>query len=149
MSLVDTINADIKTAMLAKDKESLEPLRAVKSALLMAATEKGATGEVSEEAETKALQKQVKQRKDAAAIYQEQGREDLAAVELKQAAVIEKYLPEQMGEAEVKAAVSAIITKTGATSMADMGKVMGMAMKELGGKTDGKLVSAAVKELLG
>ncbi|MBN4062054.1 MAG: glutamyl-tRNA amidotransferase [Flavobacteriales bacterium] len=148
MSLFDQITSDIKAAMLAKDKDKLEPLRAIKSVLLLAASEKGAGGNISAEAEIKALQKQVKQRKEAAEIYQSQDRNDLAGVELRQAKVIEAYLPEQLGEEEIKAVISKIISETKASSMADMGKVIGAAMKELSGQTDGKVVSSLVKEML-
>ena len=148
MALADQIDADIKAAMLAKEKDKLESLRAIKSALLLAATEKGAEGKVSDEASLKVVQRLVKQRKEAADIFTKEGREDLAQVELSQAATIEVYLPEQMGEAEVKEAIEAIIAETGASTIADMGKVMGPAMAKLGGKADGKLVSDLVKKLL-
>lgn len=144
MNLTEQINNDLKEAMKAKNKVKLESLRAIKSALLMAATEKGA-GDSSEDAELKMLQKLVKQRKDAAEIYNKEGREDLAQPELDQVAIIEAYLPEQMSEAEVKAEVERIIAATGANSMADMGKVMGMANKNLAGKADGKLIAQFVK----
>ncbi len=148
MPLSEQINEDIKTAMKAKDKLSLEALRAIKSALLLAATEKGA-GESSDAAELKLLQKLVKQRKDAASIFKEQGREDLAKPELDQVEIIEKYLPAQMSEEEIKAVVENVIAQTCASSMADMGKVMGMANKELAGKADGKLIADLVKSSLG
>jgi uncharacterized protein len=148
MSLADQINADIKAAMLAREKDKLEALRAVKSSLLLAGSEKGANGVVSDETGVKVLQKLVKQRKDAAAIYTEQNRDDLAQPEIFQAGVISKYLPAQMGEAEVKAIIQQIIEKSGASSPADMGKVMGPAMGQLQGKADGKLISSLVKELL-
>ena len=148
MNLTDQINADIKAAMLAKEKEKLEALRAVKSALLLAATDKGADGTVGDDVALKAVQKLVKQRKDAAEIYQKQGRQDLAEVELNQAEVIAVYLPEQMSEADVRAVLASIIEKVGANSPADTGKVMGAAMKELSGKADGKLISGLVRELL-
>lgn len=147
MKLTDKINNDLKEAMKAKDKVKLESLRAIKSALLLAATEKGAS-ESSEDAEMKMLQKLVKQRKDAAAIFTEQGREDLAAPELDQVAIIEAYLPEQMSEEEVKSIVEAIVSDTGASSMADMGKVMGIANQKLAGKADGKLIAGFVKSAL-
>lgn len=149
MSLVNQVNGDIKAAMLAKEKEKLEALRAVKSALLLAGTEKGADGSVSDDAALKVIQKLVKQRKDAAAIYTEQGRDDLAQPELMQAEVIGQYLPEQMSEEEVKTIIQQIIEKTGASAPSDMGKVMGPAMGQLQGKADGKLISSIVKELLG
>ena len=138
----------IKAAMKSKDTVSLEALRAVKSALLLAQTESGAKEELSEEDEIKLLQKLVKQRKDSAAIYIEQGRQDLADPEIEQAAVIEKFLPAQLSEAEVEAAVNKIIAENGFSGMADMGKVMGMASKELAGRADGKTISIAVKKSL-
>lgn len=138
----------IKTAMKAKDTVTLESLRAVKSALLLAQTESGASGELSQEEEIKLLQKLVKQRKDSANIYIEQGRQDLAQPELDQAAVIEKFLPAQLSEAEVEAIVKKIIADNNFSGMADMGKVMGMASKELAGQADGKTISTAVKKAL-
>ena len=148
MSLLEQINADIKAAMLAKEKEKLEALRAVKSALLLAGTEKGAGGEITEDVEVKMLQKLVKQRKEAAEIYLAQGRKDLADPELFQAGIIEKYLPAQMSEEEVKTVIQKIIAQTGASSPSDIGKVMGPAMAQLSGKADGKLISSLVKQLL-
>ncbi len=147
MTLTEKINTDLKEAMKAKDKVKLESLRAIKSALLLASTEKGST-ESSEDAEMKMLQKLVKQRKDAAAIFEDQGRADLAAPELDQVSIIEAYLPEQMSEDEVKAIVESIIADSGASSMADMGKVMGLANQKLAGKADGKLISGFVKTAL-
>ena len=145
MALVDIINNDIKSAMLAKDKDKLEALRAVKAALLIA----GTSGEaVNEDTEVKLLQKLVKQRKEAAEIYQKNGRNDLADNELKQAAYIEPYLPKQMSVEEIKAQVSAIIASVNASGMKDMGKVMGLASKQLAGKADNKAVSEIVKQLL-
>ena len=145
MALEEKINADIKAAMLAKEAAKLEALRAVKSAILLLKTsQEGYT----DESETKALQKMVKQRKETADIYKTQNREDLAAVELSQAAVIEAYLPKQMSEDEIRAEIAAIITSVGASSPADMGKVMGVASKQLAGKADGKIISTVVKELL-
>lgn len=149
MSLEEKINADIKAAMLAKEKEKLEALRAVKAAVLLMNTEKGASGAVSEADELKALQRLVKQRKEAAEVYAQQGRQDLADSELFQASVIEKYLPKQMDEAELRTVIQNIIQQCGASSAKDMGKVMGIATRELTGKADNKLVSAIVKELLG
>lgn len=149
MSLEEKINADIKTAMLAKEKEKLEALRAIKSAVLLAKTDKGATGDIAADVELKMLQKMVKQRKEAAEIYVQQNRQDMADVELFQASVIEVYLPVQMSEAEIKAVVAKIIADAGATSAKDMGKVMGLASKELSGKADGKLIAQIVKEMLG
>jgi uncharacterized protein len=148
MSLVDQINNDIKTAMLAKDKDKLEALRAVKSALLLAGTEKGAAGSVSDEVGIAVLQKLVKQRKEAADIFRTQSRIDLAEVEEAQAKVIAAYLPEQMSEQEIEKVVSEIIAATGASSPADMGKVMGQAVGKMQGKADGKMISAIVKKLL-
>ena len=148
MSLQTEIMDAMKTAMKAKDTVSLEALRAVKSGLLLAQTESGAKEEISKEEEIKLLQKLVKQRKDSAAIYMEQGREDLAQPELDQAAVIEKFLPAQLSEQEVEVKVKAIIAENGFSGMGDMGKVMGAASKELAGKADGKTISTVVKRLL-
>jgi uncharacterized protein YqeY len=145
MSLEEKINADIKAAMLAKDQGKLEAIRGIKSALLLL---KSSGKPVTEDEEIKAMQKMVKQRKEAADIYVTQNRKDLADVELLQIAVIEAYLPKQMSEAEIKSALAQIITQVGASSPADMGKVMGVATKQFAGKADGKLVSALVKELL-
>ena len=148
MSLTDTINNDIKTAMLAKDEAGLRGLRAIKSALIIAKTS-GTNSANVEEDEIKMLQKLVKQRKESAEIYQGQNRPDLSKKELDEIAVIEKYLPKQMGEDEVRIIVKQIIETTGAKSPSDMGKVMGAASKQLAGKADNKIVSALVKELLG
>jgi uncharacterized protein YqeY len=145
MALEEKINADIKSAMLAKEAAKLEALRAMKSAILLLKTSpEGYT----DESETKALLKMVKQRKETADIYKTQNRADLAETELFQAGVIESYLPKQMSEDEIKAEVAKIIASVGATSPADMGKVMGVATKQLAGKADGKIVSSFVKELL-
>ncbi|RDI08198.1 hypothetical protein DEU42_11126 [Flavobacterium sp. AG291] len=138
----------IKTAMKAKDTVALESLRAVKSALLLAQTETGANGEMTSEDEIKLLQRLVKQRKDSANIYIQQGRQDLADPELEQAAVIEKFLPAQLSEEEVEAVVKKIIADNGFSGMGDMGKVMGVASKELAGSADGKTISNAVKKAL-
>ncbi|HNZ42374.1 MAG TPA: GatB/YqeY domain-containing protein [Bacteroidales bacterium] len=148
MSLELKINEDIKQAMLAKNKDLLEALRAVKSALLLAKTEK-ADAVVNEEAEIKILQKLVKQRRETAEIYASQNRKDLADIENFQADVIQKYLPEQMGEEELTAIIKAIIAETGASSIKDMGRVMGAAAKKLAGKADNKTISEKVKLLLG
>ena len=148
MSLQNDIMEGIKTAMKAKDTVALESLRAVKSAILLAQTESGAGAELSQEEEIKLLQRLVKQRKDSAAIYIQQGRQDLADPELEQAAVIEKFLPAQLSEEEVEAVVKKIITDNDFSGMADMGKVMGIASKELAGSADGKTISAAVKRML-
>jgi uncharacterized protein len=145
MNLTDQINNDIKTAMLAKDASKLEALRAIKSALLLLKTSPEGQSEATE---LKALQKMVKQRKETADVYIGQGRQELADVELAQAAVIETYLPKQMGEDELKAILQNIITTVGAFSPADMGKVMGAATKELSGKADGSVISKIVRELL-
>ncbi len=149
MSLEKAINDDIKTAMLARDKKTLEALRAVKAAILLAKTDKGSEGGVSEDAEMGILKKLVKQRKDSAELYVSQGREDLAEEENFQLSVIEKYLPEQMSEIDVRQHIQNIIKETGAESMKDMGRVMGMASKKLAGKTDNKLIASIVKEQLG
>jgi len=143
--LEEKINAEIKTAMLAKDAAKLEALRAVKSAIIILKT--SAEG-YSDDTELKALQKMVKQRKETAEIYTQQNRQDLADVELAQAAVIESYLPKQMSEAEIKEELVKIIDAVGASSPADMGKVMGAATKQLAGKADGKVISSLVKQLL-
>lgn len=148
MSLQTEINEAIKTAMKAKDTVSLESLRAVKSALLLAQTESGASAELSQDEEIKLLQRLVKQRKDSAKIYIEQGRQDLADPELEQAAIIEKFLPEQLSEEEVEALVKKIIADNGFNGMADMGKVMGLATKEVAGRADGKTISTVVKKAL-
>ena len=148
MSLENIINQDIKDAMRAKEKEKLETLRAIKAALLIEKTQKSAKEEISEDAEMKILQKLVKQRKDSAQIYKDQNRDDLAKKELFEAGIIEKYLPEQMNDEELTKIIKDIIAKTGAQSMADMGKVMGAASKELAGKADGKAIADKVKSLL-
>lgn len=147
MSLTDQINNDLKAAMKAKDTTTLTALRAIKSQLLLAATEKGG-GESDEQAGIKMLQKQVKQRRESADLYKSQGREDLAEAELAEAAIIEKYLPKQLSEEELKPILQAIIDRVGATEPKDMGKVMGAASQELGGKADGKTISNVVKQLL-
>jgi uncharacterized protein YqeY len=148
MSLETEVMNQMKDAMKAKDEAAVRGLRAIKAEIIKAKTEPGANGQVSEEGELKLLQRIVKQRKDSLEIYTKQGREDLAKTEAEEIAVIEKFLPKQMDEADLKAAVAAIIAEVGATSPADMGKVMGVATKQLAGKTDGKAISAAVKELL-
>lgn len=148
MSLQTKVMDALKEAMKAKDTVAMESLRAIKSAILLARTESGATEELSEAEEAKLLQKLVKQRKDSAELYASQGRNDLTEPELKQLAIIEQFLPKQLSEAEVAAQVSAIISEVGATSMKDMGKVMGVATKQLAGKTDSKLISEVVKKLL-
>ncbi|PCI31890.1 MAG: glutamyl-tRNA amidotransferase [Flavobacteriaceae bacterium] len=148
MSLQKQIMVSLKEAMKSKDKVALESLRAIKSELLLAQTKDGSNDGLTEEEEIKLLQKLVKQRKESALIFSEQGREDLAAPELAQVAVIAKFLPEQMSEADVEKVVAAAVEKTGASSMKDMGKVMGMVSKELAGKADGKMISILVKKLL-
>ncbi|KYG83839.1 GatB/YqeY domain-containing protein [Roseivirga echinicomitans] len=148
MSLKQQIDADIKSAMLEKRKDDLKALRAVKSMILLAETEKGNTEGVSADAEMKLLVKAVKQRRDSAQIYKEQNREDLYAVEMAEVEVIEKYLPKQLTEEEVKAELQKIIAQLGASGPQDMGKVMGAASKALAGKADGKTISTLVKQLL-
>jgi uncharacterized protein YqeY len=147
MNLSDQINEDIKSAMKEKNKPKLEALRAIKSQLILAATEKGA-GESTEAAEVKMLQKLVKQRRDAADIYIKEKRDDLAAEELEQVTIIEEYLPEQMTEQQIRSEVDAIIRATGASSMKDMGKVMGQANSKMAGKADGKIIAQLVKRAL-
>ncbi len=147
MSLSNTINADIKAAMLAKEKEKLEALRAIKSAILLANTEKNA-GDLSEEDEIKLLKRLVKQRKESAATYTEAGRNDLAEKEEFQASLIETYLPEQLGEEEIEKIIDGIIAETNADSMKDMGKIMGMAVKKTAGKADNKVLSEIIKKKL-
>lgn len=148
MSLKEQIEADIKKAMLAKNKNDLRALRAIKSMILLAQTEKGATENLNPDVEMKILQKAVKQRTDSLALYQEQKREDLAEIEQAELEVIKRYLPEQLSEQELEAIIGEVITKVGASSMKDMGKVMGIASKELAGKADGKAISQIVKKLL-
>ena len=149
MSLQEKIMDKMKEAMKTKDKVALESLRAIKSELLLIQTKSAASDELTQDDEIKLLQKLVKQRKDSAAIYKEQGRNDLAEPELAQVEVISQFLPVQMSEEEVKNAVAEIIKSVGATSMKDMGNVMAEASKQLAGKTDGKSISTAVKQLLG
>ena len=144
----ETINDEIKKAMLAKDKVRLEALRGIKKEFLEAKTAKDAADELSEETVIAILQKMVKQRKDSAQIYIEQGRNDLAEVEVEQYTVIQEYLPAQLSPEELEAAIKKIIADTNATSMKEMGKVMGVASKELAGKTEGRLISELVKKLL-
>lgn len=148
MSLEQIINNDLKTAMLAKDEAALRSLRAIKAAILIAKTAEGAKEVLSAEEEIKLVQKLVKQRKDSLEIYEKQNRLDLAQKEKEEIAVIEKYTPAQLSEAELREILSKIIAETGASSPAEMGKVMGVATKQLAGKADGKAISAIVKELL-
>jgi len=150
MDLSKQINDDLKKAMLAKDKRKLEALRAIKSALLLLKTGKDVgTSEVPKELELKTLQKLVKQRKESATIYKEQNRADLYEDEVYQAGIIEAYLPQQMSEKDIRVAVQEIIAETGASSIRDMGRVMGMAAKKFAGKADNKVISTIVKEILG
>ncbi len=145
MNLIDKVNNDIKAAMLSKESEKLDAIRSIKAALLLAQT----SGEpVTEETEIKILQKLLKQRKEAAEIYTAQNRNDLAAPELFQAEIIQQYLPAPVSEKEIKKIIISIIKKTGASSIKDMGKVMGLATKELSGKAENKTVSEIVKQLL-
>lgn len=148
MSLEQKVMADLKTAMLAKDEKSLRALRAIKAAIIVAKTAQGAGGEIKEDDEIKLLQKLVKQRKDSFEIYEKQNREDLAVKEKEEIEVIEKFLPKQMDEKELKKIIGQIIAETGASSSADMGKVMGIANKQLAGKADGKTIAGIVKGLL-
>lgn len=148
MTLEERINADIKAAMLAKERKKLDALRAVKSAILLLKTN-GSGDAISEEAEIACLQKLVKQRKESAELYKQQNRMDLYEDEAFQQAVIEAYLPEQMSEEEIRTELQKIISETGASSVKDMGKVMGTAQKAFAGRADNKLVSTIVKELLG
>jgi uncharacterized protein YqeY len=148
MALEEKIMTDLKTAMLAKDEKSLRSLRAIKAAIIVAKTAEGAGGVLKEEDEIKMLQKLVKQRKDSLEIFEKQNREDLAVKEREEIEVIEKFLPKQLSAEELKEIIAGIIKQTGATSAADMGKVMGAANKQLAGKADGKTISGIVKELL-
>ncbi len=148
MNLEQKIMADLKTAMLAKDEKGLRSLRAVKAAILLAKTSEGAGGELKEEEEIKLLQKLVKQRKDSLEIFTQQNRDDLAKKEKEEIEVIEKFLPKQMTTEELKSALKQIIAEVGATTPADMGKIMGAASKKFAGKADGKTISTLVKELL-
>lgn len=148
MNLEQKIMAELKTAMLAKDEKATRSLRAIKAAIILAKTAEGAGGELKEADEIKLLQKMVKQRKDSLEIYQQQNRNDLAQKELEEIEVIERFLPKQLTAEELKPELLKIIEQTGASSSADMGKVMGVATKQLSGKADGKTISALVKELL-
>lgn len=148
MALEQDIMAKMKDAMKAKDEAALRGLRAIKAAIIVAKTAEGAHGELKEEDEVKLLQKLVKQRRDSLDIFTKQDRPDLAQKEQEEINVIEAFLPKQMTEAELKEALQQIIADTGASSPADMGKVMGVATKQLSGKADGKAISSAVKELL-
>lgn len=148
MSLEQNIMAEMKEAMKSKNEAVLRSLRAIKAEIIKAKTEPGAGGQISEDTELKMLRKMVKQRKDSLEIFQQQNRADLAQKEQEEIAVIEKFLPKQMNDGELKEALAKIIAEVGAASPADMGKVMGAATKQLAGKADGKAISAAVKELL-
>lgn len=148
MGLKQQIDGDIKKAMLSKNKEELEALRSIKSLILLAETEKGGVDEISGEAEKKLLMKAAKQRKESAEIFEKQARKDLADRELLQLEVINRYLPKQLSEEEIKTALESVIKEVGASGPQDMGKVMGVATKKLAGQADGKLISELVKKLL-
>ncbi len=148
MNLFDKVSEDIKNAMLAKDKLRMEALRGVQKEFLEAKTAKGGDGELTDDVATKIIQKMVKQRKDSATIYTEQNRPELAEKEIAEVAVLETYLPKQMTAEELEAEIKSIIAEVGASSAQDMGKVMGVATKKLAGKTEGRLISEAVKRLL-
>ncbi len=148
MSLKQQIDNDIKTAMLARSKDELTALRAIKSMILLAETDKSSTGELNTEVESKLLMKAAKQRKESAEIFQKEGREDLAKKELLELEVVSRYLPKQLSEADLLIEVKKIIEQVGAKGPQDMGKVMGAATKQLAGKADGKLISEIVKKLL-
>jgi uncharacterized protein YqeY len=148
MNLEQKITPELKAAMLAKDEKTVRGLRAIKAAIINAKTAEGAGGELKGEDEIKLLQKLVKQRKDSLDIFRQQNREDLAIKEQEEIEVIERFLPKQLSQEELKSEISSIITETGATSAADMGKVMGAANKKLAGRADGKTISSIVKELL-
>lgn len=148
MDLEQKIMAELKTAMLAKDEVGLRSLRAIKAAILLVKTSEGGSGELKEEDEVKLLQKLVKQRKDSLEIFQQQNRADLARKEEDEIAVIEKFLPKQLTQEELKEGLTKIITEVGASSPADLGKVMGIATKRFAGKADGKAISTLTKELL-
>jgi len=148
MALEQQIMAEMKEAMKSKNEAALRGLRAIKAEIIKAKTEPGAGGEIDEATEQKFLQKMMKQRRDSLEIFEKQGRTDLAIKEKEEMAVIEKFLPKQLNEAEIKVIIEKIITETGAASPADMGKVMGVASKQLAGLADGKTISNIVKELL-
>jgi uncharacterized protein YqeY len=148
MSLQEQVNADIITAMKAKDEASLRALRALKSALLLAATAEGAGDKISDEQSIKIFQKLAKQRKESMDIFLQNGRNELAEKEKEEIAVIEKYLPKQMGEDEIRAELKQLLAQAGASSAADFGKVMPLAMKHFAGKADGKVISGLLKEML-
>ncbi|AOM78181.1 GatB/YqeY domain-containing protein [Pedobacter steynii] len=143
-----TIDQEIKKAMLAKDQAQLRGLRAIKAALLLAKTEKGSSEEITEETESRILQKLVKQRRESADIYKQQGREDLSIIEEEEIEVISSFMPKQLDQAEIESIIAQIIKDSGAASVKEMGKVMGLANKELAGKADGKLIAEIVKAQL-
>jgi uncharacterized protein YqeY len=148
MSLITKIDAEIKQAMLQKQEARLRGLRAIKAALLLAKTEKGASEELSEEAEVKAVQKQIKQRKDSIEIYKQQNREDLAKIEEEEVAVMEEFLPKQLSSDELRSAIQELVNSLGVTDVKEMGKVIGAANKALAGKSDGKSIAEMVKQVL-
>lgn len=148
MHLEQRIMTELKTAMLAKDEKTVRSLRAIKAAIIVAKTAEGAGGELKEEDEVKLLQKLVKQRRDSLEIFTKQNRNDLAEKEKEEIEVIERFLPKQLTEEELRAEISGIIAESGATSIAEMGKVIGLASKKLAGRADGKTISIIVKELL-
>ncbi len=148
MSLKSTIESEIKQAMLSKDKDRLRALRAIKSQILLAETEKGGSGDLSEDAEMKLLTKAAKQRRDSIEVFEQQGRDDLASTEKSELDVIESFLPKQLTEEEVEVEVKKVIDEVGASGPQDMGKVMGTATKKLAGKADGKVISSIAKKLL-
>ncbi len=147
MTLEEKINTDLKTAMKAKDQAALRSVRAIKSAIMLIKTD-GSGSEITDDVEIKLVQKLIKQRKDSLDIFEKQGREDLAVKEREEISVMEKYLPAQIGEEELTSIIKQIVETTGASSMKDMGKVMGMASKQLAGKADGKTISSIVKQIL-
>lgn len=149
MNLFDQVSEDIKKAMLAQDKVAMDTLRGIKKEFLEAKTAKGNNGELTDEQGVKILQKMVKQRKESAEMYKSANRPELAENEMAQVAIIEQYMPAQMSEEEIAGILKEIIAQTGATSMKEMGKVMGIASKQLAGKADGRVISEKVKQLLG
>jgi uncharacterized protein YqeY len=148
MNLKQQIEGDIKKAMLAKDKDTLRALRGIKSMILLAETEKGSGGELTEDVEIKLLTKAAKQRKESLEVYEQQGRDDLAATEASELEVINRYLPQQLSQADLESKLKTIIAGVGATGPQDMGKVMGKASQEIAGKADGKTIAETVKKLL-
>lgn len=149
MNLFDRVSEDLKAAMLAKEKDRLEPLRAIKTAFIHAKSEKGSSGQLTAEAELKIIQKLIKQRKESASIYKSQERDDLYQNEMAEAKVIEQYLPEQISDDDLEKELQEIIKRVNASSIKDMGKVMGTASKELAGKADNRLIAEIVKKILG